>query len=106
MCSSDLTFSLATLLAQIRAMQAANIKTRDDILFVGTVGEEGQGDLRGVRYLFTKGEYKGKIKAFFSIESGDVANITNGGVGSRRYRVTFKGPGGHSYGAFSLVNPM
>ena len=102
----DDTFSLATLLAQIRAMQAANIKTRDDILFVGTVGEEGQGDLRGVRYLFTKGEYKGKIKAFFSIESGDVANITNGGVGSRRYRVTFKGPGGHSYGAFGLVNPM
>ncbi|MBX7199734.1 MAG: M20/M25/M40 family metallo-hydrolase [Rhodospirillaceae bacterium] len=102
----DDTFSLATLLAQIRAIQAANIKTRDDILFVGTVGEEGQGDLRGVRYLFTKGEYKGKIKAFFSIEAGDVSAITNGGVGSRRYRVTFKGPGGHSYGAFGLVNPM
>lgn len=102
----DDTFSLATLLGQIRAMQAANIKTRDDILFVGTVGEEGPGDLRGVRYLFTKGEYKGKIKAFFSIESGDVGTITNGGVGSRRYRVTFKGPGGHSYGAFGLVNPM
>ena len=102
----DDTFSLAVLLSQIRAMQAANIKTHDDILFVATVGEEGQGDLRGVRYLFTKGEYKGKIKAFFSIEAGDVATITNGGVGSRRYRVTFKGPGGHSYGAFGLVNPM
>ncbi len=102
----DDTFSLAVLLGQIRAMQAANIKTRDDILFVGTVGEEGPGDLRGVRYLFTKGEYKSKVKAFFSIEAGDVATITNGGVGSRRYRVTFKGPGGHSYGAFGLVNPM
>lgn len=102
----DDTMSLSVLLAYVRAMQAANIKTRDDILFVGTVGEEGPGDLRGVRYLFTKGAYKDKIKAFFSIEAGSVAGITNGGVGSKRYRVTFSGPGGHSFGAFGLVNPM
>ncbi|MHB1204988.1 MAG: M20/M25/M40 family metallo-hydrolase [Rhodospirillaceae bacterium] len=102
----DDTMSLAVMLGYIRAMQAGGIKTRDDILFVATVGEEGPGDLRGVRYLFTKGEYKGKIKAFFSVEAGEVNSITNGGVGSRRYRVTFNGPGGHSYGAFGLVNPM
>ncbi len=102
----DDTMSLSVLLGYIRAMQAGGIKTHDDILFVGTVGEEGQGDLRGVRYLFTKGAYKDKIKAFFSVEAGDVSTITNGGVGSRRYRVTFSGPGGHSYGAFGLVNPM
>ena len=87
-------------------MKEAGIGTRDDILFVGTVGEEGPGDLRGVRHLFTKGEYKDRIKAFFSVESGDVDRITNGGVGSRRYRVTFNGPGGHSFSAFGLVNPM
>jgi tripeptide aminopeptidase len=102
----DDTMSLAVMLGYVRAMQAGGIKTRDDILFVATVGEEGPGDLRGVRYLFTKGEYKGKIKAFFSVEAGEVNSITNGGVGSRRYRVTFNGPGGHSYGAFGLVNPM
>jgi len=102
----DDTMSLSVLLAYVRAMQAANIKTRDDILFVATVGEEGPGDLRGVRHLFTKGQYKGRIKSFFSIESGSVAGITNGGVGSKRYRVTFSGPGGHSFGAFGLVNPM
>jgi acetylornithine deacetylase/succinyl-diaminopimelate desuccinylase-like protein len=102
----DDTMSLSVLLAYVRAMQAANVKTRDDILFVGTVGEEGPGDLRGVRYLFNKGQYKDKIKAFFSVESGSVAGITNGGVGSKRYRVTFAGPGGHSFGAFGLVNPM
>ena len=72
----------------------------------GNVGEEGPGDLRGVRHLFTKGAYKDKIKTFFSLESGSVAGITNGGVGSKRYRVTFSGPGGHSFGAFGLVNPM
>jgi len=102
----DDTMSLSVLLGFVRAMQAAGIKTRDDILFVGTVGEEGPGDLRGVRHLFTKGQYQGKIKSFFSIEAGSVAGITNGGVGSKRYRVTFKGPGGHSFGAFGLVNPM
>lgn len=102
----DDTMSLSVLLGFIRAMDAANIKTRGDILFVGTVGEEGPGDLRGVRYLFTKGQYKDKIKSFFSVESGGVDSITNAGVGSKRYHVTFKGPGGHSYGAFGLVNPM
>lgn len=102
----DDTMSLAVLLGFVRAMQAGNIKTRDDILFVGTVGEEGPGDLRGVRHLFTKGEYKNKIKSFFSLESGSVSQITNGGVGSKRYRVTYSGPGGHSFGAFGLVNPM
>ena len=102
----DDTLSLAVLLGFVRAMDAASIKTRDDILFVATVGEEGPGDLRGVRHLFTKGEYRNKIKSFFSIESGSVNVITNGGVGSKRYRVTFTGPGGHSFSAFGLVNPM
>ena len=102
----DDTLSLAVLLGFVRAMDTANIKTRDDILFVATVGEEGPGDLRGVRHLFNKGEYRNKIKSFFSIESGSVNVITNGGVGSKRYRVTFTGPGGHSFSAFGLVNPM
>lgn len=102
----DDTMSLSVLLGYIRAMDAAKIKTRDDILFVGTVGEEGPGDLRGVRYLFTKGQYKDKIKSFFSVESAGIDRIVNGGVGSKRYRVTFSGPGGHSFAAFGLVNPM
>lgn len=102
----DDTRSLAVVLAMIRAMNEANIRTASDILFIGNVGEEGQGDLRGVKYLFTKGKYKDRIKMFISVDgAGGGANITHGGVGSRRYRVTFKGPGGHSYGAFGLVSP-
>src|SRR3712207_5429340 len=46
-----------------------------------------------------------KIKAFFTVEGGGVTSVTNGGIGSKRYRVTYTGPGGHSYGAFGLVNP-
>lgn len=102
----DDTRSLAVLLAYARAMKAAGVKTERDILFIGNVGEEGPGDLRGVRYLFTKGKYKDRIAAFFSMDGTDGARLVNGGVGSKRYRVTFKGPGGHSYGAFGLVNPM
>lgn len=103
---ADDTRSLAVLLGYVRAMNAAGIKTKNDILFVGNVGEEGPGDLRGVRYLFTKGKYKDRIKTFFSMDGTDGSRIVNGGVGSKRYRVTFNGPGGHSYGAFGLVNPM
>lgn len=102
----DDTRSLAVLLAMIRAMDEAGIRTRSDLLFVGNVGEEGPGDLRGVKYLFQKGRYRDRIKMFISVDgAGGGANITHGGVGSRRYRVAFKGPGGHSYGAFGLVSP-
>lgn len=102
----DDTRSLATLLAYLRALDAAGIKTKADILFVGNVGEEGPGDLRGTRFLFNKGPYKGRISAFFSMDGSDPSRIVDKGVGSKRYRVTFKGPGGHSYGAFGIVNPM
>jgi len=102
----DDTRALAVLLAMIRAMNEAGISTASDILFVGDVGEEGQGDLRGVKYLFNKGKYAGRIGTFISMDgAGSGEDITHGGVGSRRYRVTFKGPGGHSYGAFGLVSP-
>jgi tripeptide aminopeptidase len=102
----DDTRSLAVLLAWLRAMDAAGIRTRADLLFVADVGEEGPGDLRGMRHLFQKGPYKDRISAFITVDSPDMDRIAVGGVGSKRYRVTFKGPGGHSYGAFGLVNPM
>ena len=102
----DDTRSLAVLLAWLRAMDAADVRTRADLLFVADVGEEGPGDLRGMRHLFQKGPYKDRISAFITVDSPDMEHIATGGVGSKRYRVTFKGPGGHSYGAFGLVNPM
>ena len=101
----DNTRGVALVLSLIRAMKAAGFKTTSDILFVGNVGEEGEGDLRGVKFLLQKGKYKDRIKQFIAVDGGDQATITTGGVGSRRYRATFKGPGGHSYAAFGLVNP-
>jgi len=102
----DDTRSLAVLLAWKRAMDAAGIETRADILFVADVGEEGLGDLRGVRHLFQRGRYKDRISAFITVDSPNMERIVTGGVGSKRYRITFNAPGGHSYGSFGLVNPM
>ena len=102
----DTTVTLAALLAFVRAMDAAKLQTPRDIIFVANVGEEGQGDLRGVRHLFSASPLKPRIGDFISFDGSTVGRIVNGGVGSRRYRVAFKGPGGHSYGAFGLVNPM
>jgi tripeptide aminopeptidase len=95
---------LAVVLAVARAMVTHNIQTPGTITFVGTVGEEGLGDLRGVKYLFREG-MKGQIDRFISID-GTGLGVTNVAVGSLRYRVTFKGPGGHSFGAFGMVNPI
>jgi tripeptide aminopeptidase len=101
----DNTRGIALMLAVVRAIDAGGFRTTSDILFVGNVGEEGEGDLRGVKFLMRKGKYTGRIKQFIAIDGQDPSNITRGGVGSLRYRVAFKGPGGHSYGAFGLVNP-
>lgn len=97
---------LATMLAFVRALDAGDIKTRDDVLFVATVGKEGRGDLRGVRYLFAKSAYKDKIKQFIALHGAEISSITNAGLGSKRYRVTFNGPGGPGFNAFGLVNPL
>jgi tripeptide aminopeptidase len=95
---------LAVVLAVIRALNKGNVQTPGTITFVGTVGEEGLGDLRGVKTLFRE-TLKGQIDRFVSID-GTGLGITHVGVGSLRYRVAFKGPGGHSYGAFGLANPI
>ncbi len=95
---------LAVVLGVIRALTDAGVQTPGTITFVGTMGEEGLGDLRGVRRLFNE-TLKGGIDRFVSVD-GTGWGITHIAVGSHRYRVTFKGPGGHSYGAFGLVNPI
>ena len=68
----DDTRSLAVLLAWLRAMDAAGVRTRADLLFVADVGEEGPGDLRGMRHLFQKGPYKDRISAFITVDSPDM----------------------------------
>ena len=95
---------LAVVLAVARAFQMEKVRTQGTVIFVGNVGEEGPGNLRGVRHLMTR-EYKGKVDYFISID-GTGLGVTSRAVGSNRYRVTYQGPGGHSYGAFGMPNPI
>ena len=95
---------LVVVLGTIQALNDAHVETPGTITFVANVGEEGLGDLRGVKNLFNE-SMKGEIDKFISVD-GTGLGITNVGVGSMRYRVTFKGPGGHSYGAFGMANPI
>ncbi len=95
---------LATLLAIARAFNQAGVQTIGTVYFVGNVGEEGPGNLRGTRYLFDH-SLKGKIDYFISVDDAEM-HIVSRAVGSNRYKVTYRGPGGHSYGAFGIPNPI
>ncbi len=95
---------LAVLTRIARALDEGGVRTPGTITFVANVGEEGLGDLRGVKALFGE-TLKGEIDRFVSIDGAGL-HVTHVAVGSRRYRVTFKGPGGHSFGAFGLPNPV
>lgn len=99
----DNTRGLVVVLGVLRALQHAGIETEADVLFIGNVGEEGLGDLRGVKHLFREGAPR--IDALIAVDGGRTDRIVYGGVGSHRYRVTFRGPGGHSWGAFGTANP-
>lgn len=101
----DDTRGLAVLLAFARALDVAGVRTEADLLFVADVGEEGKGDLRGIRHLFGEGEYRDRIGAFFTFDSPDMEEVVTCGIGSLRYRLVFRGPGGHSFSGFGTVNP-
>ena len=99
----DDTRGLAMLITVLKTLKKQQIQPKDDILFIATVGEEGLGDLRGVKALFSPSGPK--IDSWISIDGGALGRVNNKGLGSYRYRVTYAGPGGHSWGAFGLVNP-
>ena len=100
---ADDTRGLVTLLTIVRLMDRHGLDTPDDVLFVGSVGEEGIGDLRGVKHLFRDGGPE--IHAFVAIDGTSNTRVLHHAIGSHRYRVRFLGPGGHSWGAFGLGNP-
>ncbi|MCD8510429.1 MAG: M20/M25/M40 family metallo-hydrolase [Bacillus sp. (in: Bacteria)] len=101
---SDDGRGLTVVLTLLKALNEQNIKTEGNVLFGATVGEEGLGDLYGVKALF---ENRGhEIDGFISIEPGSPSRIIYAGTGSKRYNVTFTGPGGHSFGDFGLPSAI
>ena len=88
---------LRALLQILRMFNDQKIETEGDILFVGTVGEEGNGDIRGSKALFDGTRH---IDGFIAIDSTDVGRVLNGATGSHRWRLSVDGKGGHSYADF------
>jgi len=103
---SDDGRGLAALLALIGALQETGLGTRAPLLFVGTVGEEGVGDLRGVKHLFREGGPGRSASGLISLDGAGIRRIVSRGVGSFRFRATFRGRGGHSWVDFGTPNPL
>jgi acetylornithine deacetylase/succinyl-diaminopimelate desuccinylase-like protein len=101
---SDNGTGLAALVAIARAMQAAKIKPRRTILFAANVGEEGEGNLRGMRALVDA--YRAKLKAVIVLDGSGTDHVTTKALASRRLEVAITGPGGHSWSDFGMVNPI
>lgn len=99
----DDTRGLTMLISMLKAMNKTDIKTEKDLLIVGTVGEEGLGDLRGMKYMFNESGLN--IDSWIAIDGGSIGRISNAGLGSKRYKLVISGKGGHSWGDFGLANP-
>src|SRR5437867_9429389 len=104
---SDNARGLAALVAVAEAMVAARVSVTRPVLFAATVGEEGSGDLRGVKYLLNgkRETGNGKPAAFIALDGAGLERVIHRALGSKRYHVTFRGPGGHSWAAFGVANP-
>lgn len=90
----DNASGLRSMLQVLRALNEAGVETDGDILFVGTVGEEGNGDIRGSKALFDGSR---RIDGFMALDMADVYTVQNGATGAHRWRISIDGEGGHSY---------
>lgn len=97
---------LSALLAIAAALQFAQITPSAPILFAANVGEEGEGDLRGMRHIFERGRYRSRIAVAIALEGGGSATVVTRALGSLRLRVTVTGPGGHSWTDAGAPNPI
>jgi acetylornithine deacetylase/succinyl-diaminopimelate desuccinylase-like protein len=103
---SDNGAGVTALYAIASALKFANVLAKSGILFVGNVGEEGEGDLRGMRALFSDSKYKDKIERMLVLDGAGNDTIVTQGLGSHRFEVIVKGPGGHSWTDFGVPNAI
>jgi acetylornithine deacetylase/succinyl-diaminopimelate desuccinylase-like protein len=97
---------LVALLALAAALHETNIRHRHPIVFIGNVGEEGEGDLRGMRHIFSQQRWRESIERVLVLDGAGIDSIIAEGLGSRRFEVTVEGPGGHSWSDFGVPNPI
>jgi tripeptide aminopeptidase len=95
---------LAALVGVSRALSEGRVRTNKTLVFAGDVGEEGEGNLRGIRALVD--EFGPRLSAVIAIDGPSIEHITTQGIASRRFEVTITGPGGHSWSDFGTPNPI
>jgi acetylornithine deacetylase/succinyl-diaminopimelate desuccinylase-like protein len=103
---ADNARGIAAMIALARALVHTRIGTIDSLAFIATVGEEGAGDLRGVKHLFRAGSSWRRTAAFIALDGSGSRRIVHRGVGSRRLRIELRGPGGHSWADRGTANPV
>lgn len=103
---SDNAAGVAALLAMAAAVKELGLPHSTSLLFIGNVGEEGEGDLRGMRHIFSASEWKDSIAASVVIDGAGCDTIIAEALGSRRFEISVTGPGGHSWSDFGVPNPI
>ena len=91
---SDNAAGVTALLAVAHALKRTQLKPATNILFIGNVGEEGEGNLRGMRHLFAASAWRNAIQSLLVVDGAGTDTYVNQALGSRRFEVTFRGPGG------------
>jgi acetylornithine deacetylase/succinyl-diaminopimelate desuccinylase-like protein len=103
---SDNGAGATALLAVAAALRAAKVALATPVLFIGNVGEEGEGDLRGMRHIFSHARWKDSIRCSLVLDGAGSDTIVAEALGSRRFEVIVRGPGGHSWSDFGMPNPI
>src|SRR6202140_4020111 len=103
---SDNAAGVTALLAIAAAFENFSLPHEASLLFIGNVGEEGEGDLRGMRYIFSDSEWKDSIRTCLVLDGAGTDTIVAEALGSRRFEVIVRGPGGHSWSDFGAPNPI
>jgi tripeptide aminopeptidase len=103
---SDNAAGVTALFAVAAAIENFSLPHEDSLLFIGNVGEEGEGDLRGIRYIFSESEWKDAIRSSLVLDGAGTDTIVAEALGSRRFEVIVRGPGGHSWSDFGAPNPI
>ena len=103
---SDNAAGVVALLAVASALKQAQIQPKTNIAFIGNVGEEGEGNLRGMRHIFADSYWNSAIRQLLVIDGAGADTYVTQALGSRRFEITFRGPGGHSWSDFGTPNPI
>jgi tripeptide aminopeptidase len=103
---SDNGAGVAALLAVATVLRASKIMLATPVLFIGNVGEEGEGDLRGMRHIFSQARWKDSIRYSLILDGAGADTIVAEALGSRRFEIIVRGPGGHSWSDFGIANPI